>query len=163
MTTPSQNPNTIVSGDVELDGEPTVQKIEVLARALMQYREYRRESSAVEGQVVLPGNADEIKAELERLRVESAAPDWDGRVKEAWAGIAGGWASPATLEKLEASLELLLEPLRREAAAVDRLEEEVRVTEARVATLRLLAETLDELTWARPVSSGHEDTKAGDS
>jgi hypothetical protein len=163
MTPPSQISNTIITEDVDLDGEPTIQKIETLARALTQYREYRRKLPAMEGEIVLPGNADEIKADLERLRIGSAAPDWDGRVKEAWASIAGGWASSATLEKLEASLEVLLEPLRRDASAVEHLEEEVLVMEARVATLRLLADTLDELTWARPVLDKHDDTNVGDS
>jgi hypothetical protein len=163
MGTSSQKSNAIRFDEVELDGPPTVEKIEALVGLLRQYRERQHELQETELRIVLPGNVDAINEELEPLHIGSAAPDWDKRVKEAWAEIEGGWASPATLKRLESSLETLLEPLRRDTSALDNLETELRIGEARVETLRLLADTLDELTWAQPVIDKPDSTKVDES
>jgi hypothetical protein len=161
MATSSQNLNPIPVEDTELDESPSIEKVEALVRVIQQYRKQQQESPEGETTIVLPGNVDSIEEDLEKLRIGPAAPDWEEGVREAWAAIEGRWASRATLEKLEAALEPLLEPLRQTGNELDGLEAELRIGEERIETLRLLAAILDELTWT-PYASGESDSAKDD-
>jgi hypothetical protein len=159
MGTPLHNSNTVLVEDLTSDDSPTLEKIEFLAGLLQQYREAKSARSA-DVMVVLPGDVDSIEDELNKLRIGSADPGWDERVKQAWATIEGRCASRATLEIFEASLAPLLDPLRRDSSAVETLEAELRLQQARLQTLLVLADLLDELVWTQPDPIAPGDTES---
>lgn len=144
MSTSSQNLDIIFFDEDEAGEPPTLERLEELLRVLRHCGE--AEAPGAQEPPALPGDFNAVEEDLKNLRIGSAAPDWDEGVREVWAAFEGRWASRSAAEGLEASLATLLEPLRRQGSAVGDLTAELSLAEARVATLRVLADILDELT-----------------
>jgi hypothetical protein len=151
-----------VFGEEAAENEPpTLEKVEELARLLPQYNSGQSASGEA---FALQGDIELIETNLDKLKVESAPSDLPGEVKEAWKLVEGKWACQATIEEFKSSLELLCEPLLKDAACMELLEEELDLEQLRIETLQMLTDLLDELVEAQPSDDDHNDfVKAGDS
>jgi hypothetical protein len=129
------------------DEPPTLETVEALVRLL---REHPAPADDAGEPRALPGDLDSLESQLDGLRVGPAPPDSPDALREAWGAVEGGWASRATLEEYGAILRRVSEPLSREAADLDRLEQNLDLEQSRLETLRLLTELLDELLETRP-------------
>jgi hypothetical protein len=144
-----EKPKNFYAEELDLTGPPDMRKVERLAQILAQSRVTLSELNA-ELAVITEDDRDMWVNLLRELKIGDLPFDLPQRLRDDVKALEEEWASEASLTALKGKLASFLRPLYQEDESLKLDEKELDLEGERLATLKMLADLLDELLKSKP-------------
>jgi len=144
-----EEPKTFHAEELDLTGPPDMRKVERLAQILARSRTALSELNA-ESTVITEDDCDIWVKLLRELKIGDLPFELPQQLRNHVNALEEEWASEAGLAVLKGKLGSFLRPLHQEDESLKLDEKELNLEGERLATLKMLADLLDELTKSEP-------------
>jgi hypothetical protein len=144
-----EEPKIFNAGELDLTGPPEMRKIDCLAQILAQSRMTLSEQNA-ESAVITEDDRDIWVKLSHELKIGDLPFEAPQRLRDDLKTLEDEWASEASLTALKDRLSAFLRPLYQEDESLKLDEKELDLEGERLATLKMLADLLDELLKSKP-------------